>query len=200
MRNQPILLVLLVSVVAAGSACSASESATAPSSGQAQPGYGRGGNRSGPGVDSFVPGGGTDTFLVDAGVDLTSPVFGPSLEDLVGAGGTGGSAVVTCEYGDTPSCDFTRVDNCCFHLACKYATNNPDNIFPTRACEALLSCVRTNGCSTASDPVCFLGADGRDDPNAVCADEAYSAGHTDADSPYEHTVELINCLCGYNAS
>ena len=199
MRNQPILLALFVSAAATGSSCGASDSNTA-TFGQAQPGdEGAAGNTSRAGTGGFGPQADTYRSVVDPPVNLTSPVFG-SLEDLVRAGGRAGLPGVACEYGDSPTCDFTRVDNCCSHLACKSVTDDPDDTFSTRACEALVSCVKTNvGCSTPSDPVCFLGADGRDDPNALCATEAYNAGHSDADSSFEHAVELINCLCGYSA-
>ncbi len=194
MQKTIILLTTAIAWVAAGAACSASNEVDDPSpapestGGTDDPVTGTGG--------SVVGAGGTGGLVVDEGVGLTSSVFG-SLADLLAAGG-GGVVIEPCDYGPTPTCDFTRLQGCCSHLDCSKASRNPDDTYPIEACQGLLACAQANpDCSTATNPFCFFDAAGEEDPNSVCADEVYLASHTDPEGPYAFTLELMKCACGY---
>jgi hypothetical protein len=197
MQKRFAAIALLASLAVIELACGASDDPEGPPQ-AAGPGDGGTGSTT-PGTGATVSSfGGTGGFVVDDGVGLTSSVFG-SLDELIGAGGGGSVVVEPCDYGASPTCDYGRVNTCCSHLACIGAADptNPDDTQPVQACENLISCVQTNGCSTAANPFCFLDAAGQEDENSPCAQEVYNAAHTEADGPYAHTLELINCLCGY---
>lgn len=168
--------------------------AGAPSFGGATGGFG--GSAPGTGGAPAAPGsGGADGGGGSAGArpedaGLGSDVFGSS----AGSGGTGGTGSA-CDDSASPSCDFSRVETCCSHLACEKA-NGADvfNTYPIESCQALVACVQSNpGCSSASDPLCF----GDEDPSAPCLNEGYLASHNDPDGPFAWTVALMTCLCGY---
>lgn len=124
------------------------------------------------------------------GEALTSSSLDPNA-----GGGTGGIAAPACDYGATPTCDFTRETGCCSHLACQKASGaNVFDTYPVESCQALLTCIQANpGCSSASDPLCFQD----EAPTAPCLDEGYRASHTDPDGPFAWTKTLVECLCGY---
>lgn len=135
--------------------------------------------------------GGTGTVLppVEENTGLTSPVFG-SIDDVVPDAGGGPEP---CEYPTPPTCDYTRIDGCCSHLACSKASGSDvDNPYPIESCNALVACVQANpGCSTADDPLCFGNEAG------PCVDEGYQASHEDLEGPFWWTVDLMRCVCGY---
>lgn len=124
-----------------------------------------------------------------AGAGLTSNEFGNG-----GTSNADGGSVVACDYGTTPSCDFTRVENCCSQYACEKATSDPWNTYPIESCQALVACVQAHpGCSTASDPLCFQ--DGNS--SSPCLNEGYQASHEDPQGPFAFTVKQVKCVCGY---
>lgn len=122
------------------------------------------------------------------GVGLYSSVFEPA----AGAG-PGEPGVEPCDYEAVPGCDYARIDGCCERVSCQHASPDPWDTYPVDTCNELVACVRTAGCSTASDPLCFMD----EDPSGPCLDEIYAAQHSDADGPYAFALELMKCVCGY---
>lgn len=143
----------------------------------------RGGSPAGGGVAGTAGSGG------DGGSGLSSDVFG--------SGGTSGTGTTTeaCDDSSEPACDWSRIDGCCKAFACERAAGSDVfNTYPVESCQALIACVQANeGCSTASDPLCFQD----EDPDAPCLMEGYQASHTDPDGPFAWTAALVSCVCGY---
>lgn len=187
MRDEA-LSVLVVLAVAAGCQAGGREggptAALAPGASAGAAGASGGGRATG-GTGGVVAG------AEDGGVGLTSSVFG-SLEELLGTGGE--NAVAACDYGASPGCDFTRAEGCCSHLSCVHATDDPYDVHPVEACEALVACVQSHpGCSSAADPLCFQD----ENPDGPCLTEAYTASHEDPEGPFAFTEDLMRCICGY---
>jgi hypothetical protein len=119
------------------------------------------------------------------------------VSDMFGNGGEGnpdGGSVAACDYGATPTCDFTRVDDCCRQYACQKASSDPWNTYPIESCQALVACVQAHpGCSSASDPLCFQDGDS----SSPCLNEGYQASHEDPEGPFAFTMKQLQCVCGY---
>jgi hypothetical protein len=123
------------------------------------------------------------------GTGLTSDEFGSA-----GTSSADGGSVAPCDYGATPTCDFTRVETCCSQYACERASSDPWNTYPIESCQALVACVQAHpGCSTASAPLCFQDGD----TSSPCLDEGYQASHEDPEGPFAFTLKQMKCVCGY---
>ena len=186
-------LILPALMAALAGACGAGGGGDPPSASTETGGSAGAGTTVATGGNYVRSAGGTGGIGVEEETGLTSAVFG-SLDDLVGSG-AGGANPTACDYGDVPSCDMTRIEGCCSHLACEFAPANDEwDTYGMETCESLLDCVEQHpGCSTADDPVCFVTG-GEDAP---CRQLGYAAGHEDPDGIFAFTVELVRCLCGY---